>query len=119
MPIGFSGVLERLASWSGLSLVKSECLRPTAVTARIRRVKKMSLAQATANLPSLVNEARQHRRRTLIVEHGRAVAAIVPIDEDVETRQHLTDEEIDALLGALGSASGAGSAVNELIGSRR
>lgn len=79
----------------------------------------MSLAQATANLPSLVDEAWQHRRRTLIVEQGRAVAAIVPIDEDLEERRHLTDAEIDSLFGALGTTQNEVSAVGDLMSSRR
>lgn len=82
-------------------------------------VKNVSLVQATEERLRLVEEARRHGRRTVIVEQGRPVAAIVPIEDTVAERPTLGGDEVDALLGALGAAAPMRSAVDELVRGRR
>jgi antitoxin (DNA-binding transcriptional repressor) of toxin-antitoxin stability system len=43
-------------------------------------VKKLSLAKAKAHISELVSDAQHHGKRTLILRHGKAAAAIVPVD---------------------------------------
>lgn len=80
---------------------------------------KVSLAQATANLPSLVDQARKQRVRTVIVDRGQPVAAIVPFEAEPDERPHLSDDEIEAVFDGLGLVAADRSAVDELVSSRR
>ena len=82
-------------------------------------MKKTSLAAAKAHLSTLVDEAERHQRRTLILRHGRAAAAIVPVDVAMESRRQLSSAEIDELFAELGTASPTESAVNDLASGRR
>ena len=43
-------------------------------------MKKLSLAKAKAHISELVSDAQHHGKRTLILRHGKAAAAIVPVD---------------------------------------
>lgn len=82
-------------------------------------MKKTSLAAAKAHLSSLVDDAEHRRRRTLILRHGRPVAAIVPVDVALDQGHALSAGEIEQLFAALGSSAPDESAVDELLSSRR
>ena len=43
-------------------------------------MKKLSLAAAKAHFSELVSDAEHRRKRTLILRHGKAAAAIVPVE---------------------------------------
>ena len=82
-------------------------------------MKQTSLAEAKAQLSALVDDAEHHKRRTLILRHGKPAAAIVPVDVAVARRRHLSGEEIQALFSALGAAAPLESAVGDLLAGRR
>ena len=82
-------------------------------------VKKTSLAAAKAHLSSLVDEAQHHRKRTLILRHGRPAAAIVPVEVALETPRQLSPVELDELFAGLGAAAPNESAVQDLVSGRR
>ena len=89
-------------------------------------MQKVSLVHAKAHLSRLVDEALHHRRRTLIMRHGKPVVAIVPLDErgmperaTEEPGRSFSPAEIAEMFSALGSASPELSAVDDLLSSRR
>lgn len=105
---------------------------PTSVSARLTKAPEQAsprrsrsldagvpLAEVRANLPRLVDEAHRQRKRTLIVEQGRVVAAIVPVDEALAQRRLLDATEIEAVFGSLGFSEPEKSAVDDLFSSRR
>ncbi len=89
-------------------------------------MKKTSLAAAKARLSALVDEAEHKGRRILILRHGKPSAAIVPVSVAVapvrvraRKRRHLSNAEVKALFAGLGKARSRGSAVADLLRSRR
>ena len=80
-------------------------------------MKKASLAVARAHLSSLVDAAEYRKRRTLIVRHGRAVAAIVPVERDEPS--FLTADEVTDMFAAFNSSGVEASAVEALLVERR
>ncbi|WP_437589715.1 type II toxin-antitoxin system Phd/YefM family antitoxin [Sorangium sp. So ce1000] len=85
-------------------------------------MRKASLAEAKAHLSALVDEAEHHNKRTLILRHGKPVAAIVPLDVAVPSTPRtprLSKEEIERLFAALGSTAPRESAVEDLLAGRR
>ncbi|WP_437937622.1 type II toxin-antitoxin system Phd/YefM family antitoxin [Sorangium sp. So ce341] len=82
-------------------------------------MRKASLAEAKAHLSALVDEAEHHERRTVILRHGKPVAAIVPIDVAVPPKHHLSKMQIERLFAGLGATAAQESAVEELLSGRR
>ena len=84
-------------------------------------MRKTSLAQAKAHLSALVDEAEHHRKRTVILRHGKPAAAIVPLDatDEATRRSRFGASEIRRLFARLGAASPETSAVADLLDSRR
>ncbi|WP_437278593.1 type II toxin-antitoxin system Phd/YefM family antitoxin [Sorangium sp. So ce375] len=82
-------------------------------------MRKASLAEAKAHLSALVDEAEHHNTRTLILRHGKPVAAIVPLDVAVPSTPRLSNEEIERLFAALGATAQQESAVEDLLAGRR
>ena len=86
-------------------------------------MKRTSLAKAKAHLSALVDEAEHHRKRILILRHGKPAAAIVPVDVAVgahgKARARLSNAQIDELFALLGSGSQRASAVADLLAARR
>jgi prevent-host-death family protein len=82
-------------------------------------VRKASIAEAKAHLSALVDEAEHHNKRTLILRHGKPVAAIVPLDVAVPSAPRLSKQEIERLFAALGSTAPRESAEEDLLAGRR
>ncbi len=57
----------------------------------ITEMKKYSIGKVRSKIADVVNRATYGKERTIIVKHGKAVAAIVPF-EDVEHWQKLEDQ---------------------------
>lgn len=67
----------------------------------------VSISEARQDFAELVNRAAYGRERVRVVRRGRAVAAIVPI-EDVEALERLEDElDLQAALEALADPENA------------
>ena len=83
-------------------------------------MRKTSLASAKAHLSSLVDEAEHHRRRIVILRHGKPAAAIVPLDAPEPNRRRHSPAEIRRIFSGLGSGTSArASAVADLLDGRR
>lgn len=89
-------------------------------------MQKRSLVEAKAHLSALVDQALHQRRGTLILRHGRPVAAIVPLDETGLPERAgkapprcFSPSEIEQAFAALGAASPELSAVDDLLSGRR
>jgi prevent-host-death family protein len=82
-------------------------------------MRKASLAEAKAHLSALVDEAEHHNKRTLILRHGKPVAAIVPLDVAVPSTPRLSKKEIERLFAALGAMASQKSAGEDLPAGRR
>lgn len=82
-------------------------------------VKKTSLAHAKAHLSSLVDDAEQKRRRTVIFKNGRAVAAIVPVDVAIAPRPIYSSAEIADVFGGFVGTNPELSTVDDLLDERR
>jgi antitoxin (DNA-binding transcriptional repressor) of toxin-antitoxin stability system len=85
-------------------------------------MRKASLADAKARLSALVADAQHHRRKTLILRHGKPSAAIVPVDVVLSAGRsavrRLSVRRINALFRAL-AAGGRRGAVADLLAGRR
>jgi prevent-host-death family protein len=90
-------------------------------------MRKTSLADAKAHLSALVDQAEHHKRRVLILRHGKPAAALVPVDDLlVATRgpggalpARLSKKAIRALFAAFGTSDAGAGAVGDLLASRR
>jgi prevent-host-death family protein len=85
-------------------------------------VRRTSLAEAKAHLSELVDQAEHKGKRTLILRHGKAAAAIVPVEVAAPTqaRVGMTPAEIDQFFAeAASQGDPTFSAVDDLIRSRR
>ena len=89
-------------------------------------MQKASLVEAKAHLSTFVDQALHHGRGTLILRHGKPVAAIVPLAMASSPRRssrrrrvRLSSAQVEEMFAALGSASPQVSAVDDLIASRR
>ncbi|AUX27461.1 uncharacterized protein SOCEGT47_080520 [Sorangium cellulosum] len=82
-------------------------------------MRKMSLAEAKAHLSALVDDAQHHKKRTLILRHGKPAAAIVPVDVAVRSRPRLSHVDIEQLFAGLGSTAMQESAMEDLLSMRR
>jgi antitoxin (DNA-binding transcriptional repressor) of toxin-antitoxin stability system len=93
----------------------------------IGHVKKLSLAQAKAHISELVSDAEHRGRRTLILRHGKAAAAIVPVDvatpKPPPAVQAMTEsaarQSVEAFVDEFSASDPDGSAVDDLRASRR
>jgi len=66
-----------------------------------RRVGHVSVSEARDTFAELINRAAYGHERVLVARRGRAIAAIVPI-EDIELLEHVEDEQdLTAALEAL------------------
>ena len=83
------------------------------------RMRKASLREARGHLSALVDAAEHRRERTVIVRHGKPVAAIVPVAVGVPEKHRLSGAEIEALFAELGRAEPQRSAVEDSVGGRR
>ncbi len=88
-------------------------------------MRKASLADAKAHFSELVDDAQYRKRRTLILRHGKASAAIVPIDVAMAPSKPAVKKfslnEIAKIFDALGQGIKADSesAVVDLLTNRR
>jgi len=85
-------------------------------------MQRTSLAAAKSHLSALVDAAEYRNQQVIILRHGKAAAAIVPVDVVMRTRprkRHFTPLEIDGLFGAFGAVRPDVRAVDELIAGRR
>jgi prevent-host-death family protein len=82
-------------------------------------MQRTSLAEAKARLSALVDEAEHHKKRILILRHGKPAAAIVPVDVAIPPKHRLASAEIEKLFADLGGASPEVSAVDDLLSGRR
>jgi prevent-host-death family protein len=82
-------------------------------------MRKASVAEAKAHLSALVDEAEHHNKCTLILRHGKPVAAIVPLDVAVPSAPRLSKQGIERLFAALGSTAPQESAEEDLLAGRR
>lgn len=87
-------------------------------------MREATLSEARAHLSALVTAAERKGHRTLILRHGKPVAAIVPVPGTVRhdaaqaVRRGLSKAEIKALLAPLGRGRRKG-AVADLTAGRR
>jgi prevent-host-death family protein len=89
-------------------------------------VRKTSLADAKAHLSELVDAVEHHRKRILILRHGKPAAAMVPVDvASPKTRvaKPMTVEEAErsvlAFVDEFSAAEPQISAVDDLLQGRR
>lgn len=84
-------------------------------------MRKKSLAQAKANLATLVDDTEHRRERIIILRRGKPAAALVPVDVALSapSRRTFTESEIEGVFANLGKTSTDLSAVDDLIASRR
>lgn len=89
-------------------------------------MRRTSLAEAKSHLSALVDDAEHHRRRTIILRHGKPAAAIVPLEVAVAAeraraagRPRLSADESEAVFADLGTVSPEASAVEDLLAGRR
>lgn len=82
-------------------------------------MRKKSLAEAKANLATLVDEAERHHERIIILRRGRPAAALVPVEVALSTRRKLSESEINAGFENLGHGATDLSAVDDLLAGRR
>jgi prevent-host-death family protein len=85
-------------------------------------MRRTSLAEAKSHLSALVDAAEHRHQQVIILRHGKAAAAIVPVDVVMRTKprgRRFSPLEIDGLLGAFGAAAPDVCAVDELIAGRR
>jgi prevent-host-death family protein len=89
-------------------------------------VRKTSLAHAKAHLSELVDAVEHHRKRILILRHGKPAAAMVPVDmasPKAPVTKRMSDEEaqrsVQAFVEEFTSAEPQISAVDDLLQGRR
>jgi prevent-host-death family protein len=89
-------------------------------------VRKTSLAHAKAHLSELVDAVEHHRKRILILRHGKPAAAMVPVDVALPKTpgaRRMTDEEAErsvrAYVDEFSAAEPQISAVDDLLEGRR
>jgi prevent-host-death family protein len=88
-------------------------------------VKKTSLANAKAHLSKLGDEAEHHRKRIIILRHGKPAAAIVPVALAVPPRRRSKPNDTDAkrsireFIAEFSAAEPRISAVDDLMAGRR
>ena len=89
-------------------------------------MRKTSLAHAKAHLSELVDAVEHHRKRILILRHGKPAAAMVPVDEaspKTPAARPMTDEEaersVKAFVDEFSAAEPQISAVDDLLERRR
>lgn len=85
-------------------------------------MRRTSLADAKARLSAIVDDAEHHRRKTVILRHGKPSAVIVPVEAAMPSkgadRPRLSKKEIAALFDALAVGQKRG-AVRDLLKNRR
>jgi prevent-host-death family protein len=89
-------------------------------------VRKTSLANAKAHLSELVDAVEHHRKRILILRHGKPAAAMVPVDmatPKTPAAKRMTAEEaersVQAFVDEFSAAEPQISAVDDLLQGRR
>jgi prevent-host-death family protein len=88
-------------------------------------MQKMSLAHAKARISELVDAAEHHRRRTIILRHGKPAAAIVPVDVAIPTPSRAPVDEatiernVLSFIAECSAAEPEVSAVEDLLRGRR
>lgn len=89
-------------------------------------MRKTSLAHAKAHLSKLVDAVEHHRKRILILRHGKPAAAMVPVDmvsPKGPAAKRMTDEEalrsVQAFVDEFSAAEPQISAVDDLLQGRR
>ena len=89
-------------------------------------MRKTSLANAKAHLSELVDAVEHHRKRILILRHGKPAAAMVPVDmasPKAPAAKRMTDEEaqrsVQAFVDEFSAAEPQISAVDDLLQGRR
>lgn len=88
-------------------------------------MKKASLAHVKAHLSELVDEAEHHRRRIVILRHGKPAAALVPVDVALppRVRQKMTaaasEKSLRAFIDEFSALDRDQSAVEDLLRGRR
>ena len=90
-------------------------------TGHIGHMRKASFTQTKAHLSEYVDAAEHRGTRVLILRHGKAAAAIVPVsvaDPGRGPKRPRSAEEIASLYAALGPGDGE-SAVDDLLAGRR
>jgi len=84
-------------------------------------MREATLSEARAHLSALVTAAERQGRRTLILRHGKPVAAIVPLPtvghESAErVRRGLSKKQIETLLAPLGRGRRRGAVADLAAG---
>lgn len=89
-------------------------------------MKKLSLADAKARISELVDQAEHHRKRIIILRHGKPAAAIVPVDVALPKAARPkpmpkteVEASVRAFIAEFSAAEPEVSAVADLIESRR